>query len=182
MAQAHGIGCQICTSNRGKAAQGFSRISSRVAATVSGIRRGNGKDFGESDRSGQNLGEKRDHCGVSPEADKGRTSLPRVVDPISKVTIHRRFPACLPRDREFGLTPFNARLMNDNARRALLSVGTYFFANAVRHKAEKRSTCGLSGSDTVIALRPSEVSRALRSSSTSPWSSVPSRSAFCRPP
>jgi hypothetical protein len=28
-----------------------------------------------------------------------------VVDPISRITIHRRFPACVPRDREFGLSP-----------------------------------------------------------------------------
>ena len=120
----------------GQSGKGFSRKSSRVAETVSGIHRSNGKDFGESDRSGQNLGEKRDHCGVSPEADKGRTSLPRVVDPISRITVHRRFPPCLPRDREFGLSAFNARVMNDNARRALLSVGTYFFVNAARYMAE----------------------------------------------
>ena len=62
--------------------------------------------------------------------------LPRVVDPISRISIHRRFPACLPRDREFGLSPFNARLMNDNAPRALLSMGTYFFANAARYMTE----------------------------------------------
>jgi len=34
------------------------------------------------------------------------------------------------------LSPFNARVMNDNARRALLSVGTYFFVNAARYMAE----------------------------------------------
>jgi hypothetical protein len=106
MAKAHGIGCQICTTSWGIAAEGFSRKSSRVAETVSGIHRSKGKDFGESDRAGQNLGEKRDHCGVAPEADKvghlaasGRSDL--------GITIHRRFPASLPRDREFGSSPFN---------------------------------------------------------------------------
>ena len=74
MAKAHGIGCQICTTSWGIAAEGFSRKSSRVAETVSGIHRSNGKDFGESDWAGQNIGEKRDHWGVAPEADKGRTS------------------------------------------------------------------------------------------------------------
>jgi hypothetical protein len=55
MAKAHGIGCQICTTSWGIAAEGFSRKSSRVAATVSGIHRSNGKDFGESDREGKIL-------------------------------------------------------------------------------------------------------------------------------
>jgi len=70
--------------------------------------------------------------GVAPAADKVE-HLPRVVDPISRITIHRQFPASLPRDREFGLST----CMNDNAGRALLSVGTgYFFTSAYRYMAE----------------------------------------------